>query len=148
MFRKIRSNRDPGDTLVHEIKKEFHVYFEYAEGVLTAVIERHPRRILSIMVILMLLSFILSFTVFRHEQNGHVKALAKEVQTQPPSTKGKPNGFEDLLETTSALRQTLDVRKEVESLLAKPKLTTADSAELVKALDRLGQLQQHINHTP
>ncbi|MGF7079706.1 hypothetical protein [Mucilaginibacter sp. UYCu711] len=148
MFRRIHSNRDPGNTLYREIKNEFGSYFEKAETTTGKIVQRNPRGSLIVMCLLMLLSAVLSFTVFR----GHEKAAkpfpVQNANAALPVTSPVSEGFDQILSTTSALQQTLGLKKEVESLLAKPKLTPADSAQLEKALDRLGQLQQHVTQQP
>lgn len=149
MFRRIHSNRDPGDTLYRELKKEFGNYFEKAEGTASRIMHRNPKGSLIMMCLLILLSAVLSFTVFRDKDKAEKQVPVSTARsTQAAASSPLSDGFEQILSTTSALQQTLGLKKEVESLLAKPKLTPADSAELEKALDRLGQLQQHLTQQP
>ncbi len=42
MFRKIHSNRDPNDTLITELRKEFSLYFEKASKTITQKLEQKP----------------------------------------------------------------------------------------------------------
>ncbi|WP_345948999.1 hypothetical protein ABDD95_19315 [Mucilaginibacter sp. PAMB04274] len=147
MFKRIHSNRDPGDTLGGELKKEFAVYFGKAGRIIRKLLEQNPRYTLIGMSLCILLSLVLSFTLFRQPQatapaTTPAKAAA-EKQIAPVR-----DGLDQILATTSALQQTLALKKQVEALLAKPVLTPADSADLEKALDRLNQLQNHLNQKP
>ena len=88
----------------------------------------------------------LSFTVFRHPAVSQNKNM---VATNGPMKKHRVNdGFDRILATGAALKRTLQLRAEVETITAKPKLNYADSLVLERALDSLGQLNHQINHVP
>ena len=67
MFRKIHSNRDPGDTILTELRKEFSHYFEKASKNITQKLEYKPKVSFAAMVCLILVSAGLSFTVLRNK---------------------------------------------------------------------------------
>jgi len=140
MFKKIHSNRDPQATLFSELKKEFAVYFYAAGSCARRFTDRYPRLLFGLMILMMVTSLILSFTVFRvKEPPGKI--------TQKPLNNLSPvsNGFDLILQTGIALKETISLKKQVDSLTAKKTLTNIDSVVLEKDLDRLQQINSHIN---
>jgi hypothetical protein len=148
MFRKIHSNRDPGGTLGSEFKKEFAVYFETAGRFVRSVLERNPKGTLIGMAVCILISLVLSFTLFRKPPKTAMQAGGTSPTVRRPAKMPVSDGLDQILATTSALQQTLIIKKRVEELLARPALTAADSTELERALDQLSQLQNHLNQKP
>lgn len=148
MFKRIHSKRDPGDTLGSEIQKEFAVYFKNAGSLTQRLLERHPKYTLAAMALCILVSLVLSFTLFHQPANVTPSQHAPDRNGTIHPDAPVSDGLDQIMATTSALQQTLDVRKQVENLLAKPALTAADSGELEKALDRLSHLQKTINQRP
>ncbi|SDF69736.1 hypothetical protein SAMN05216464_1258 [Mucilaginibacter pineti] len=151
MFRKLHSNRDPRDTLFRELKKEFSVYFGKAESGITASLRRYPKQAYGAMVVLMLVSLVLSFTIFRHREPAvSVTPAITSVQPGKPTEMLSPvsSGFGQILRTTFTLRQTLELKQQIDTLLTKRSLTAADSTRLATALDRLQHLQQSITIKP
>ena len=67
MFKKIHSNRRPEVTVLSEIKNEFGVYFRRLETAIRSRADRHPELLFRLMIILMAVSLLLSFTVFRFD---------------------------------------------------------------------------------
>lgn len=146
MFRKIHSNREPGATLYSEIRKEFGSYFgKISEGA-KALLQTHPWKAFYAMLFLMLLSLGLSFTVFR--QPTPKQRITANPASSHSKRPGLDDGFSRILATGAALQQTLHLKTEVESLLDKGRLSSADSLALEKALDSLQQIHHHINHVP
>ena len=138
MFKKIHSDRDPRDTVISEIKREFSPYFSKAGRGLKGTAERYPRFLFWMMVINITLSAILCFTVFRH------KELPKK--TQPVKvTAPVSNGFDQIIEAGTALRQTIRLKKRVDSITKKKALTHADSTALFNDLDSLQHIHRTIN---
>ncbi|MGZ3943309.1 MAG: hypothetical protein ACXVJB_00130 [Mucilaginibacter sp.] len=139
MFRKIRSNRDPRDTLLTELRREFAPHFGKAKTLLRSAADSHPKFLFWMMVINITLSAVLSFTVFRHPNNKvPEKAVVKILA--PVS-----DGFSQAMQATQALSEMLRMKKAIDSLSGKKQLTIQDSATLEKALDRLQQLNKQFN---
>lgn len=139
MFRKIRSNRDPRDTVFTELKREFGPHFGKAKTGLRSAANNHPKFLFWMMVVNIGLSAVLSFTVFRHpedppKKNTPVKILA------PVS-----DGFGEAMRATQALSEMLRLKKAIDSLSGKKQLTAQDSVTLEKALDRFQQLNHQFN---
>jgi hypothetical protein len=141
MFKKLHSNRDPQDTVYAELKKEFALYYWKANSIFEQLVLRYPKFCYWLMVFLLLVSFTLSFTIFRnHEPVAKVKMIPQNTL----STVG--NGFDKIMETSAALKETIALKNQADSLLAKKNLSNADSTTLEKDLDRLQQLNNHLTH--
>jgi len=134
MFRKLHSNRDPRDTLLSEINKEFRPYIRKAGTGLTSIINSHPRFLFMMMVINIVLSAVLSFTVFRHHAPPP-KVIKPQVN--PVST-----GFDQIMRTGEKLKRSIALKRQIDSLTAKKQLSAADSLALEKALDTIQKLNR------
>ena len=88
----------------------------------------------ALMVVLMAASMILTFTVFRHPEQKE-KTVAK-VTVQPLH-----DGFDEILRAGAQLKETIRLKKIVDSISTKKQLSRFDSITLVQALDSL----QHIH---
>ena len=152
MFRKLHSNRDPRDTLLKEIKKEFSVYFGKAETGLSQFLRQYPKPAYAVMLALMAVSLILSFTVFRKHEPAHPDppaGAAINKDAKPASVLSPVSGgFTQILQTTTALKQTVELKQQIDTLLSKRNLTAADSIRLAQSLDRLQHLQQTLTVKP
>ncbi|EHQ26472.1 hypothetical protein BDD43_0740 [Mucilaginibacter gracilis] len=137
MLKKLTSNRDPKDTLLSELKKEFGSYYTKAAGKGQHFVDRFPRFVFSSMIVLMLVSAGLSFTVFRNKEPVINKKAPAAQKSSSLTT-----GLGQLLQTGESLRETIALKRQVDSLIAKKTLTNADSAALEKALDKLQQLNK------
>lgn len=137
MFRKIHSNRDPKDTLVSELRKEFSRYFRAAGDLSTSVLERRPRVTFTLMVVLLSASLIISFTFFRH------KAIPG---SKPVPAKLSPvrDGLSEIMIAGAKLKIAMDLKNLVDSLSSKKSLTARDSLMLDSALDKLQSIQKTI----
>lgn len=149
MFKRIHSNRNPGDTLWKSLRQEFGSYFEQAGTSFGYFCANHPKAIFGSMVALLVLSAALSFTVFHHpaQRPGPGSGSAAPHHNAAPIKSPHPldDGFSRLLETGAALKQTLDLKQEVEAILAKGKISPADSLRLEQALDSLAAIQHQIH---
>ena len=131
MFRKIHSKRDASDTLYSEIKKEFGGYFSKAGNGTRSFTERYPKLLYGLMV----LSIVVSISV--------VFALRKR-PAPPPKVTISPvsDSFSQVLRLSAALKETLVLKKQVDSISRKQTLDKSDSAILLKDLDRLQKINQ------
>jgi len=139
MFRKIRSNRDPGDTVWTELRREFGPHFGKAKTRLRSAAESHPKLLFWMMVSGITLSAVLSFTVFRHPVDPPQKKEPAKILA-PVS-----DGFGQAMRATQALSEMLQLKKAIDSLSGKKQLTARDSATLEQALDRFQQLNKQFN---
>lgn len=144
MFKKIHSNRDPKDTLYSELRKEFGTYFNVTETRARSFLEDHARLVFRLMIGIMLISIILSFTVFRHRDSLVSTNVAKPQSrlTRPTQPAVITDGFSRIMQVSSSLREMLALKKQVDSITAKKFLTRQDSLTLEKDLDRLQQINK------
>jgi len=133
MFRKITSNRDPGKTLGSELTKEFGIYFERAGTKSRQLLEKYPRQVFTAMVIAILFSGILAFTVMRERQRPII-----QVKTSVQNT---DSGFGQIISTASAVQTLWATQQQVDLLLKKDTLTHADSLTLNQALMQMESLR-------
>jgi len=138
MFRKIHSNRDPGDTLVSEIKKEFGTYFGKAGTCFSGCMARYPKFIFGSMVFSIVVSLALAFTVFRRHP-----PVPKPIQKKPAVVSVSPlnDGFSRIMQLSSAIHETMALKKQVDSLIGKKQLSPQDSLILEQDLDRLQKIK-------
>ncbi|QEM06225.1 hypothetical protein DIU31_022890 [Mucilaginibacter rubeus] len=134
MWKRIHSNRDPRDTLYSEIHKEFDSYFAIAGNAARRLANAYPRFIMGAMIFLMALSFVLSFTVFRKSEKANITVVKKVNPVE--------DGFRQILQATGNIRETMKLKKLVDSLTAKKQLSAVDSTLLDSALDRLSKIHQ------
>ena len=150
MFRKLHSNRDPNDTLLRELKKEFSVYFGKAENGINALLQQYPKEAYGAMLVLMLISLVLSFTILKNRDPVKpvpvISVTGKGNSRQSGVLSPLSGGINQLLQTTSGLKQTMELKQQIDTLLSKAVLSHADSVRLAAALDRLQHLQQSLNH--
>ena len=133
MWKKIHSNRDPRDTLLSELRKEFSVYFGIAGAFGKSFLSRYPKFFFGMMVSLMAASVILSFTLFRHP--GVVTP-----KVQPGKVSPVQDGFSEIMQATGKIRVTLRLKHLVDSISEKKQLSGADSVVLDSALSQLQRI--------
>ena len=133
MWKKIHSNRDPRDTVYSELKKEFSVYFGKANSAGTSVLKRYPKFFFGGMVSVMLVSMVLSLTIFRHREIPHKSVVQQKVNPVQ-------EGFSEILQATGKIRETLRLKHLVDSISAKKTLSPADSILLDSALNELQRI--------
>ncbi|RYG50676.1 MAG: hypothetical protein EOO01_10165 [Chitinophagaceae bacterium] len=134
MWRKIHSNRDPRDTLYSEVQKEFGTYFNAAGQFFKELLNAYPKLCWMLMIFLMVASAVLSFTVFRRPEPKSDRVVKR--------INSVDDGFSKILETASKIQEGMRLKKMVDSLSAKEKLSSADSMVLETALDNLQKLQR------
>lgn len=134
MWKRIHSNRDPRDTLYSEISKEFGAYFSIAGNAARRLMGAYPKFFFGCIIILMASSLILSFTNFRHPEKSKI-TIAKKVNPVE-------DGFNQIMQATGNIRESMKLKKMVDSLTAKRRLSAADSTLLDSALDRLSRIHQ------
>jgi hypothetical protein len=146
MFRKLHSNRDPRDTLFSEVKKEFGTHFQKAGEGFRAFTGRYPKILFGAMVTLMLVSVGLSLTVFRYRPPAVKHVAVGTGIKKPPKSSLSPvtDGFGQILRIGDEIKETIALKKIVDSLTTKKSLTQQDSITLEKALDRLQIIKQQL----
>lgn len=140
MFRKIRSNRDPRDTLFSEFAKEFGVYFASAGNRFRGLMLDYSWQIYACMVVMLGVSLVISFSMSGNEKK-EIKPVAQSIQRG-----GSADGFGQILRAGTALKQTLELKAEIEKIIALDSLSHADSIRLEKALDQLHQTNKSLEN--
>jgi len=85
------------------------------------------------MVVLMAVSLVLTFTVFRHPEQ-------KAVPVNKIAVHPLQDGFDEILRAGAQLKETIRLKKTVDSISAKKRLSAGDSISLVQALDSLQKI--------
>lgn len=140
MFRKIASNREPGRTLGSELKKEFGVYFERSGIYCQQLMEKYPRQVFAIMIVAMVFSAILAFTVMRSQEAPNLKPEATHSQQAV-------SGIGQIISTAGALQTLWQLREQVDSLLKKENISHTDSLTLNHALTEMDSLRLMIRRS-
>ncbi|MBS1500763.1 MAG: hypothetical protein JST32_01790 [Bacteroidetes bacterium] len=134
MFRKIHSNRDPQATVFGELRNEFRPYVDKMQHGLKRIADSYPRFLFIMMVINIILSIVLVMTVFKRKGDP---PKPKIVNAATPLT----GGFNRIRETGLALKETIRLKRGIDSLTHLKTLSKADSAQLLKDLDSLRHIQ-------
>lgn len=131
MFKKIHSKRDASDTLYSEIKKEFGGYFGKAASGTRSFTERYPRMLFGLMIFCMVISISVVFALRKRP------APPPKITVSPVS-----DGISQVMGLGSALRETIALKGQVDSISKKKTLDKTDSALLLNDLNRLQQINQ------
>jgi hypothetical protein len=137
MLKKIHSNRDPRDTLYSEVVKEFSAYFTIAGNSFKRCLGSYPKFFYGLMIVLLITSLLLSFTVFRQPE--------KVTPVQKKAINPVGEGFDRILRASEQLRETITLKRLVDSISSKKLLTGKDSIALDSALDRLREINKPSN---
>lgn len=129
MFKRIHSNRDPGTTVLSELRKEFAVYISRIRRAGQAIVKAHPRTTFTTMLISLIASGVMCFTIERNHEP--VKALPK---IDP--------GFAKMNDAVQLIRRSMLVKRRIDSLTSQKKLSHQDSLILEKDLDTLSQFNK------
>ncbi|MDQ0640151.1 hypothetical protein QF042_003716 [Pedobacter sp. W3I1] len=142
MFRKIRSNRAPDRTVPIELYQEFRPYLVFIRSRIIQLLRAYPRHVFVLMVALVIFSVLFSFGVLSLEDKQEIKAVA--LSNKPKSSKQSysiDDGLSRISVTGLKLRKTLEIRKQVDSVLDREKLNSADSIFLKAKLEDLKKLR-------
>jgi len=140
MFQRIRSNRDPEKTIWSEVKPIVSPYFSKANAGFSSILKRQGKLIYACMIIVIIASVILSFTVFDTADNPLDNPIPSATGVQRPH-----QNDESLLPKIDMLQSTLMLRKSIDSLLSKKVLTRQDSLYLVSAITKLEAIEKQLN---
>ncbi|CAH0267612.1 MULTISPECIES: hypothetical protein [unclassified Pedobacter] len=142
MFRKIRSNRAPDRTVPVELYHEFRPYLILLRRRMVRQLKTYPKQVFVLMVILVIFSVLYSFDVLSLNDKKEVKAVVfinREKSSKPSYSIN--DGLSRISTTGAKLRKTLEIRKQVDSVLDRKTLNSADSAFLEAKLEELRKLR-------
>lgn len=135
MFKKIHSNRDPEKTIWSELNNEFAPYISKANTGFSTIISAYPKQIFVGMMLLIIVSAVLSFTVFRNTDDP----LAVKVSGQVRITPQVPQA--NMLQMIDLMEETLLIQKQLDSIAAKEVLSATDSLTITNGIKRLDELE-------
>lgn len=135
MFKKIHSNRDPEKTIWSELNNEFAPYISKANTGFSTIISAYPKQIFVGMMLLIIVSAVLSFTVFRNTDDP----LAVKVSQQERIIPQVPQV--NMLQMIDLMEETLLIQKQLDSIAAKEVLSATDSLTITNGIKRLDELE-------
>jgi hypothetical protein len=138
MFKKISSNVDPDATVAKEIRKEFEPYFKMAAESRNRLVQTYPKQIFIGMVALILVSAIVCFLILTpsHRQKANMPDFYKGASNVTDQVTG---GVGQIIDLGTKISDLNTLKKQVEQVLKKPKLSHADTVFLEKAIQQLEQ---------
>ena len=136
MYRK--THFKPDKALWGEISKEFAIYFARLGNQVRYFCEKYPKQIFFTMLVAMLISGILAFTVMRVKKDETSQLLAGSAA---PITQG----LGQILGAGHALKEVLDLQNEINMVLQKDTLTRADSLIVKDAIGQLEKIHRQLN---
>jgi len=116
-------------TVLSEIRKEFSGLIEHFLVSISWFFTKYPRLIYSFMVLLMIGSLVLCFTLLRIK--------SKSAPIEESALLKVEGGLSEIGTTVGKLRKTLEVREALKVLLAKDTLSTRDSLLIVSMITEL-----------
>lgn len=143
MSRKITSEQDNQVTLFGELKKEFAVYLWRFSQKRNLFLQKYPRQVFTAMLICMVTSVILAFSVMRQQKIPAPSGMGMGV-----ADTGMTSGMGQILSTGAALKEVLELQSQVGTILKKDSLNATDSLMLKAAFDRLESIHQKLNSKP
>lgn len=133
MFRKIHSKRNPERSIFAEIQKEFGHYLSFALALLKSLLNKHARLSFSIMVLIMSLSIVCSYFKLDMPEKTHQSLASSSTLSQNSAE----TGFDQIVKVGLALKESIELRKQIDQTLSKKVLSAEDSIQLVKMFDRI-----------
>lgn len=140
MSRKTTSEQDNQVTLLSELKKELAVYITRFSGLRNRFLEKYPRQVFAAMMICMITSIVLAFSVMRQKipASSGMGRAGSEVAS----------GMGQILSTGASLKEVLELQSQIGAILKKDSLDQTDSLMLKEAFRRLESIHQKLNPKP
>ena len=139
MFKKITSNRPPDTTVWTAFYKEFGKYIDGSIARSKQFLETRPRAVFFAMVVSILVSV------------GCFLFLPKEIpqkdNVQLSVQQPLMDGMGGIVTTVSALKELLEIRTILDSLMEKENLDSSDSLLMERAIDRMQILEKRLAET-
>lgn len=139
MFKKITSNRSPDTTVWTAFYREFGKYIDGGIVRSKRFLEARPRTVFFAMVVSILVSA--SCFLFLPKETPQKDNVQLSVQ-QPLM-----DGMGGIVTTVSALKELLEIRTILDSLMEKENLDSSDSLLMERAIDRMQILEKRLAET-
>lgn len=141
MLRKTAFEKEEKPSLLSEFKKEFGWVADGLVNWKNRMVATYPKQIFMGMVVLILISFILRFTLLAPDQtdirsNAPVIGPAVEALSKPTT---------DFQQKMDLLEQTTTLRNSVQAVLMQETLTREDSLYILKSSQKLKMMEYEIS---
>lgn len=142
MFRKITSKNDDGNTSVFaEFKKEFGWVADSVVKKKDSLVANYPKQIFIGMIAVIIISFVLRFTVLSPGQ----KEPQKNTAVLGPAISAMTKPTQQINQKMKVLEDATSLRAEIQTVLFKDTLTREDSIFIIKSNRKLKQMENEIN---
>lgn len=129
-------------TILSELRREFGFMIDPAEKRAGEVIKQYPRQIFYGMVVIILISVGLRFTILSPERSPRANAPV----LAPAIEKMKKNSIDELPSDPMAkLQKMIDLRTKVEELMRRGHLTRQDSLFIINAEETIKKIKDEKN---
>lgn len=132
MFKKIRSNIDPDVTVTRELRKEFGKYFDMAKVKVKGFLETYPKQIFIAMLVMIIISAIICFLILTPERQK--KKIPGFLNQTTSMTSNVTDGMGEIVELGARVNDIYKLKRQVEQIISKDRLTKEDSVFLEKAI--------------
>lgn len=136
MFKKITSNRPPDTTVWTAFYREFGKYIEGSIARSKRFLEARPRTVFFAMVV----SILVSVGCFLFLPKEIPQKDTVQLSVQQPLM----DGMGGIVTTVSALKELLEIRTILDSLMEKENLDSSDSLLMERAIDRMQILEKRL----
>ena len=133
MFRKIHS-KERDSNLFQELKNEFAPQLDSADTKIKSLMDRHAKIIFCIMILLIVVSFILTFFVLRTDLENQAEHFKKELNAIPEGIGGEFSALQNL---SSKAVKIAELKAEIERIISQDSISKEDSTYLEKAIEQL-----------
>lgn len=142
MFRKITSkNEEDGKTSVFaEFKKEFGWVADSVVAKTNSMVASYPKQIFICMIVIILISFVLRFTVLSDHKNSK-----KDAAVLGPSINALTKPTKEINQKMKLIDDATNLRAEINAVMFKDTLTREDSLFIIKSNRKLKQMENEIN---
>lgn len=140
MFRKIPS-KVRNTTVFQEFKNEFSPQVKVFDGLARAFLDRHAKVIFSVMILLIVASFILTFFVLKPASGDQSQGNKIELNAIPSDLGGELSALQEL---SSRAIQMNELKTQIERIISQESISKEDSIYLEKAIEQL----QYFNNQP
>lgn len=143
MFRKITSkNEGDGKTSVFaEFKKEFGWVADSVVAKTNSMVASYPKQIFIGMVVIILISFVLRFTVLSTDH----KKPKKDSAVLGPSINALTKPTTEINQKMKVIDDATNLRAQINAVMFKDTLTREDSLFIIKSNRKLKQMENEIN---
>ncbi|RYE26952.1 MAG: hypothetical protein EOP45_02785 [Sphingobacteriaceae bacterium] len=151
MFKKINSSKETRPNFFKELKNEFGGQSENIILKFKQLCEKHPKEIFIGMVTIIVISAILSFTVImpmekkRLEEEMHTSEIVARKKNLEVARPLPGNNLGEVVDGIGKMKSLIMIRRQVDAILTKKKLSAQDSNILRGLLDSVRQTQMYLN---